>query len=209
MRWLDPPPEAPLTPDGLLKRLVDEIAETTGIPPAVKRVDLDALADALRLAWTPGNDPRPDRLQVIRLSARTFSALGSGAMARQLVLFGSGLVRPCVWEISGGRRMWVLDVQPLFPGEGAPLELTLFQALEAAIAGMAEVWDVSAGQGLLAIRNLGPLVDRLVRMPGSRGRKRRAALLREVLRASQSRLENLAPTRGWRQTPDVIHLGAS
>lgn len=210
MKWIDPlPREAVSTPDGLLKRLVDEVAKTTGVPPELKHADLDAMGDALRLAWTPRNDPRPDPLRVACLSARTLSALGFGALARRLLLFGCGLVRPCAWEVAGGGRIWVLDLQPLFPEEGAPLELALFPALESAIAGMAEVWDSSAGQGLLGIRNLGPLLDRLIRPAGLRGRRRRSALMRELLRSGQSRLEALAPVRGWRYTPAVIRIGAS
>lgn len=209
MKWLDPTPETALPPDARLKRLVETITEATGKHPPIKNVEIEALADALRLAWEERTEPFPDPFRLVQLSARTLGDLGSTAMARQLLLFGSGLAVPATWEISGEHGLWILDVRHLFSGGGNPLELALFRGVTSAVVAMSEVWDGSAGRGMLGLRNLRQSVEILSGCPGPRAKRRQAALIRELLQALHFRLESLGPARGWRHVPDVIHLGGS
>lgn len=208
MKWLDPPSGAEARPDALLKRLIAEVAETTGQPVSLKAVDLDALCDALRRVLTARGETRVDPIRVVELSARTLGDLGEDDLARRLLMFGSGLVTPAVWEVSGGGTLWILDLRRLAVDAGVQIELTLFRSLDAAIAAMADLWDASSGQGRLGLRHVGATAARLLGDADPRG-KRGRAIAREILARGRARLERLATERGWRSTPEVLDLGAS
>jgi hypothetical protein len=206
MKWLDSPPDAALPPDALLKRLIAETTEATGHPPSLKDVDIDALGNALRRVLAARGETAVDAIRVIELSARTLGDLGAGDMARRLLMFGSGLVTPAVWEVSGGGKLWILDLRRLAVDAGVQIELTVFRSLDAAIAAMADVWDASDGQGRLGLRHVHSTAAHLLGDVDPRGR-RSQPLAREILERSRARLHELAAARHWQHVPEVLNLG--
>lgn len=207
MRWLDHPSPSGQPPDALLKRLLAECSATTGQPPSLKDVDIEALADALNRVLSERRELPASPYRVVELSARTLGDLGAGDLARHLLVFGSGLVSPSVWEASGGDRIWVLDLRRLAVDSGVQIELALFRCLDAAIAAMADVWDASAGQGRLGLRHVGVTAERLLGDAGRpQDRRSRAAFTRELLHHSRARLDALSSQRHWSHTPEVLSL---
>jgi hypothetical protein len=152
---------------------------------------------------TTGALPR-DEPYVAMLASRALSSLGEGEVAQRLLVYGTGLLTPALWEISRGASMWVLDLRRLTVDSAAPIELTLFRCLEVVVTATAEVWDASRGAGLLGLRHVCRTAAELLQRSLHTDEARRLA--EELRTQAAAQLETLRRDRGWRCAPDVVNL---
>lgn len=206
MKWIDQNSAPAGTAADLFHKMISTITSASGLPPAVKDVELEALTDTLRMIWID-SPQQPDFQQIIQYSAKALSDIGSETMARRVLVFGSGLVDRCFWQISAGHRMWMLDVGLLFSRTEPLLELTVVMALALVMDSISEVWDESRGRGVLGIRALEELAGRICADGGRRGQRRRERLADDLLYFIKMRLEAEASSRDWQRAPDVVILG--
>ena len=144
-----------------------------------------------------------DANYLVMLASQALSSLGENGAARRLLLFGSGLVRPSEWEVSGDRAMWVLDLKQIAVREDAALELILFNSLNMILDAIADVWDASRGDGVLGLRHVCQSATLLLGAPTA---PQVARLSEEIKTACVRRLERLESARGWSRHPDVMDL---
>ncbi len=137
------------------------------------------------------------------MTAQAMAALGDGRMARRVVVFGSGLVRPSEWEVTGGDAVWVVDLKQITLHEGARLELALFTSLNVVLDAIADVWDPTQGRGTLGLRNVCRAAAHLL---GTSKDKPVRELVAEVFQACTVKLEQLGQARGWEDVPAVMSV---
>jgi len=206
VKWLDRPAADDPAPGALLKRLIADVSDATGRAPSLKDADIDELAEALRRVLAERGEIPAAPFRVVKLSARTLGELGAGDLARRLLVFGSGLVRPSVWEASGGGRIWILDLRRLTVDAGVQIELTVFRSLDAVIAAIVDVWDESSGLGRLGLRHVQGTAERLFGAADQARGRRSTAFAKELLLRSRARLQQLASERRWAHVPEVLSL---
>lgn len=144
-----------------------------------------------------------DSQYVLMLASRALDSIGEGEAAKRLLLFGSGLVKPSEWDVSGGETVWVVDLRQLTLREDAPIELVFFASLSMILDCIAEVWDESSGKGILGLRHICSAVCDLV---GDSNVKRRKKLAAEIKDVCGRRLEQMKCERKWTSVPEVIDL---
>lgn len=138
------------------------------------------------------------------LAAQAMASLGETDAARRLVVFGTGMVRPSEWIVTGGRTAWVFDLREMTIRDGAPLELLFFKSVQIVMEAMADVWDESRGDGVLGLRNVLCAASRLLCAPEDAARV--AGLTAEIREMCASKLDQLRERRGWATTPSVLNL---
>jgi hypothetical protein len=116
-------------------------------------------------------------------------------------VFSSSVVRPSRCSAYSGQVAWVLDLDRVGVDSGGWLEMSVHEALRRLIGDVADIWDESAGEGLLAVRGLRGFVRRAVQDPD-------ALQPAEVLRYCADVLEHEARQRSWAFCPDVVDLEA-
>jgi hypothetical protein len=136
------------------------------------------------------------------LAARALSAVGEGDAAKRVYLFGSGLVSPSEWEITGREAVWTVDLLRIAVSEESAHEMILFVSLHLVLDAMAGVWDSSGGRGTLGLRHVCETA-RVLSGNDSRGAARAAAEIRDWCCA---KLRQLARTRAWTDVPQVLNL---
>jgi hypothetical protein len=188
----------------LLRRLSHMLGETLPLSEA----QMEELARAIDLfigeQQPPAGAAPRDEPYVAMLASRALSSLGEGEVAQRLLVYGTGLVTPALWEVSRGASMWVLDLRRLTVSSEAPLELTLFRCLEVVVTATAEVWDASCGAGLLGLRHVCRTAAELLQRSPHTGEAR--SLAEELRSQAAAQLETLRRDRGWRCAPDVVNL---
>lgn len=105
-------------------------------------------------------------------------------------LFASRLIRPSRWLVDNGRVIWVLDLSRFRFDADLGLELAFHQAIHAILHAIAEIWDQTAGVGILGLRS--------VRSCGHS--------LHEVQSLCSDLLERIKIQRGWVSMPQVLNL---
>ena len=148
-----------------------------------------------------------DSHYLVMLASRALSSLGKGCAARRLVVFGTGLVKPAEWEISGGNAMWILDLKQITFALDDRLEMTLFASLRAVLEAIADGWDDSSGRGTLGLRHV---IGAAAQLLGAREASGQVAdLATEIRQRCRSILEQLGAERGWQETPEIVDLDIS
>ncbi|MCX7590126.1 MAG: hypothetical protein N2255_00715 [Kiritimatiellae bacterium] len=137
------------------------------------------------------------------LTSRAMLAVGEHKLAGRVLLFGTGLVQPAVWNVAGDGELWVLDVCRIISPNHEFLELSVLSSLNIILDAMAEVWDRTDGHGTLGLRrtglrHVGAGQTRLV------GQERELAA--QITDHCRWKLEQLSRTREWQTTPVVINL---
>jgi hypothetical protein len=145
-----------------------------------------------------------DAQYLVLLASQALSSIGNARAARRLYLFGSGMVRPSEWEVSGDRALWVLDLKQLTVHDGASLELIFFNGLRIILESISDVWDETSGRGVLGLRHICPAVSALLGNTASR--RESAALAAEIRSLCARKLEQSRSERHWQHTPEVINL---
>jgi hypothetical protein len=168
-----------------------------------ERVDEMAWAVAKFVSRTAGA-LTADTTYLVALASQALRAVGERQAARRVLVHGTGMVRPAYWEVTGNDAMWVVDLRQMTFAPGAALELIFFGGLMAVIEAIAEVWDATQGAGALGLRHVSCAAAALF---GERqGRRRAAALAREIRSLCAARLDGLKERRGWTETPVILDL---
>jgi len=138
------------------------------------------------------------------LAAQAMSSIGESDVARRLVVFGTGMVGPSQWIVTGDHAMWVLDLREMTIREDAPLELLFFKGMQIVIESMADVWDESRGDGVLGLRHICCAASKL--LCASEDASSVTELTTEIKGMCTSKLNQLRDLRGWLTTPMVLNL---
>jgi len=145
-----------------------------------------------------------DSEYLIQLASRALASLGHGPAARRLLVFGTGLVMPAEWEISGNDAMWILNLRQIAVRAEASLEMVFFGCLSIVMDSMADVWGECSGRGTLGLRHVWATAGSLL---GERASRRKIESLADEIRAvCVEKLERMRQERGWASVPTVINL---
>jgi len=140
---------------------------------------------------------------LVMLASRALSSLGQKQAAHRLVVFGSGLVRPSEWEVTGDEEVWTLDLRQMTVRDDAPLELVFFSSLNIVLGSIVDVWDASEGRGVLGLRHVCSTASALL----SGGKPRAvSALADEIRKTCEAKLKQVHGERKWRHVPAVMNL---
>ena len=140
---------------------------------------------------------------LLMLASQALSAIGEGKAARRLYLFGSGMVRPAEWVVTGNDKVWELDLKRMTVRQDDRLELTFFNGLMTVLDAIADVWDETGGQGVLGLRHVCAAADSFLGKLHTSGR---LSMTAEIIARCQHKLSNMARQRGWPTTPRVMSL---
>lgn len=189
----------------VVSHIEDVIAENCGEALQLDRRQAAELATAVA-AYVEQHEESGayvDSGYLVMLASRALSTLGEQAAAHRLLVFGSGLVRPAEWEVTGGDDIWTLDLRQMSVRDDIGLELVFFSSLNIVLASIAEVWDATGGHGVLGLRHVCGTASALLG-----GGKPRAvsALAAEIRAACEAKLRQVQAERDWRYVPDVMNL---
>lgn len=192
---------------GAVRGIVSELLERSGCgaqadPDMVEQLSF-AVADFIEEQGLSWREKTPHYL--VMLVSRALDSLGQGETARRLLVFGTGLIRPALWEISGDGGMWTLDLRRItVASKGGALELILFRCLSAALTSVADIWDDDRGGGTLGLRGVLPVAAGLLNR--SPDEPAVARLAREIHHWCVRHLADTGKDRGWQEVPRVILL---
>lgn len=145
--------------------------------------------------------------QLVMLASRVLRSLGAGPSAHRLTIFGTGLVKPSAWTLSGGGSAWRVDMQRLLTQSDAALEMVLFACVQAILDCLAEAWDSTNGHGSLVLRGLDQVAaDLLQRREQTRPVRQ---LVDEVRAHCEARLRQMQTQRSWQFVPALMRDGMS
>lgn len=141
---------------------------------------------------------------LVMLASKAMSSIGQDRAALRLVVFGSGMVRPSEWEVTGGSEVWTLDLKQMTVADATSLELVVFNTLNIVLDSVTDVWDASNGNGVLGLRHVCDTAAGLLGV--SRNSKAVADLSNEIVRVCGLKLEKVGRSRGWETCPQVMNL---
>jgi len=148
--------------------------------------------------------PVVDSKYVLMLASQALSSIGHDHAARRLLLFGTGLMRPSEWEVTGERAVWALDLREITVRDDAPLELLFFGSLSIILESIADVWDETGGRGVLGLRHVCMAASALL---GKKGTRRELSQLSEEIKETcRGKLSQIQQQRAWEMTPEVLNL---
>ncbi len=163
-----------------------------------------ATAVAAFLESRGGHEQVVDSGYLVMLASQAMSAVGEVADARRMLVFGSGLVRPSEWEVTGGDEVWTIDLHRITVADGAPLELVFFNALGMVIESIADVWDTTSGRGVLGLRHV--CLTALSLLGGKRRKGAVQSLVEEIKGVCGDRLARVRQQRQWASCPVIMNL---
>ncbi len=140
---------------------------------------------------------------LVMLASRALSSLGEQGAAHRLLVFGSGLVRPSEWEVTGGEDVWTLDLRQMTVRDDAALELVFFNSLNIVLACIADVWEQTQGRGVLGLRHV---CDTATAVLGGGKPGAVSALASEIRKSCEAKLAQIYTERGWQHIPAVMNL---
>ncbi len=145
-----------------------------------------------------------DARSLVLMTSQGLDSVGNTGVARRFLLHGTGLAKPSEWEVTHGDTMWVIDLKQLTVRDDAPLELIFFTGLGIIIETLADIWDATAGRGVLGLRHICGTAEALL---GDGGKLADiVSLSDEIRRHCHDRLERLRRDRGWADRPQVLNL---
>jgi hypothetical protein len=191
----------------IVSHIADEVGVVCGNNVLSTPENVKAMAAAVELFLSEkGDSSCVESKYLVMLTSRALSSVGEGAAARRLLLFGTGLVKPSEWEVSGGDSMWVLDLKQMTVRTDVVLEMVFFNSLNIVLDSIADIWDENSGRGVLGLRNVCCVAEAMI---GSAAKKSKALVAaREIREASCSKLEKIGKDRGWSEIPRVVDLDA-
>lgn len=145
-----------------------------------------------------------DSKYLVMLASHALSSIGERHVARRLLVFGTGLVRPAQWEVTGEEAIWVLDLKQMTVRDDGFLELVFFNSLNIILESIADVWDESSGQGVLGLRHV--YSTSLALLGCSRKKREAMALAEEIKTLCSGKLGEIRDERGWKDSPLVMNL---
>ena len=188
----------------LAAHLMGEIETACDGDMPVRQEDLQELASTIEyfLNETSQNESVESRYLVL-LASRALFSMGEEQTARRLMLFGTGLFKPSEWEVSCGKKMWILDLKQMTLRDDDLIELTFFNCLNIVLEATADIWDKSLGEGVLGLQNICCAASALLHKVTP---KKTAVVGEEIRDACRLKLEQLGGKRGWASTPEVMNL---
>ncbi len=189
----------------VVRHIVDEIEALCGDSLSLSDLETRELARAVELYLDEYESVEcVDAGYLVMLASQALKSIGQENAGRRLYIFGSGMVKPAEWVITGEHQLWILDLKQITLGDRAPLELLFFNSLVMILDAMADVWDDSAGSGGLGLRHVCRSIEGLLDI-GRRSRRARM-LSDEIIDICRIKLDKLKSERGWERAPDVINL---
>ena len=193
--------------DPLIEHLAAQMASWCGEEGLVGSGQVDELACAVA-RFVEGEAPSDavDSGYLVMLASRALSAIGENQAAQRMLLYGTGLVRPSHWEVTGGDAMWVLDLKEMTVLSDTCLEMVFFNCLVLILDSIAEVWDETGGSGVLGLRHVLAAARGLSGTGADGGRERSRSLSEEIKRVCARKLEMLGQQRQWITQPVIMDL---
>ena len=142
--------------------------------------------------------------KIVMLASQALSSVGEEKAARRMILYGSGLVRPSEWIVTGEDSMWVLDLKQITVREDAMLELFFYKSLYVVLDSISDIWDQTSGNGTLGLRHVCAAAKNL---SGDESKSvRLSAVENEIIDVCRCRLEQMSADRNWTEVPGVVNL---
>jgi len=189
----------------LVSNLVAEISEVCGDDLGMDHGKIEDLACAVEsFLEREHNGAAVDSRYIVMLASKALSSVGEGAAGRRLLVFGTGLVKPSEWEVTGKDSLLVLDLKEMMISEDSPLELVFFGSLGIVIDSISEIWDKAGGQGVLGLKNI--FSTALALLGNESNSKNIAVLGEEIKSVCERKLEQICRERKWSQVPRVMNL---
>lgn len=190
---------------GIVQHLVAEIESLCGGALSLSPPETEELARTVEMFLAESDAVEcVDAGYLVLLASRALSSVGQEHAGSRLYLFGTGMIKPAEWEVTGEHQLWVLDLKRMTVGDEAPLEMLFFRSLTMIIDSIADVWDDAAGCGGLGLRNVCRSVEGLAGVDA--GSRRSRLLTREIIDICRRKLHKLHVERNWIAVPDVINL---
>lgn len=202
MIW-DPHRQEPDGQSAMVSHITAEIEAAGGVDIMADPSHMDQLAHAVETFLKDNNASAVESRYLVFLASRALASLGEERAARRVLLFGSGLVRPAEWEISTGQEMLVLDLRQVTLRGDACVELVFFNALSVVLESIADLWDPTAGGGVLGLKNVCRVAADLL---GHDGKKQVEAVATDIRIHAGRKLEQVGTQRNWTDVPRVINL---
>jgi len=189
----------------VVSQITAEIAEICADDLAMDPARIEELAKAVEsFIELEHNGEYADSRYIVMLASRALSSIGESAAGRRLLVFGTGLVKPSEWVVTGTDAMWILDLKEMVINESSPLELVFFGSLLIVIESVAEIWDKTGGNGVLGLKNVLVTAEAFL---GAGGDAKKAVLMgSEIKLACENKLEQLSRDRKWEYVPRVMNL---
>ncbi len=141
---------------------------------------------------------------LVMLASRAISSVGDKTNALRLVVFGTGMVRPSEWEVTGGEEVWTVDLKQMTVKDNSSLELIVFNSLNIVLNSIAEIWDSSHGKGVLGLRHVCATAAALLGV--DKNTKAVSNLSDEIQSLCTAKLRQISKTRDWKSVPEVMNL---
>ena len=199
---LDPTRTSPLD-SAVISHIVSGIADVCDATMADSS-DVVELARAVEHFVKEGDRAATDSDHLTVLASKALTSIGNVCAARRLILFGTGMVRPSEWIITGFETAWVLDLKHITVRIDSSLELVFFTNLDTIVESIADIWDDSEGRGVLGLRHVCAAASSL--LGSGEDKKKVAGLAAEIKALCSSRLEQVREVRGWKSAPVVMNL---
>ncbi|MBN1558140.1 MAG: hypothetical protein JW951_08340 [Lentisphaerae bacterium] len=185
--------------------IVGHVDEVCGGTLSIDADAVEDLARAVEAYLAEGHAGEfVDSRYLVLLACRALSAVGEDRAARRLLLYGTGLVLPSEWEVTGGKAVWVLDLRQITVRAEERLELVLFNCLSGVLGSIAEIWDASRGRGVLGLRHVSGAAQALLGGGSAPGKVRELA--REIKTLCALKLSRIGDERGWTHVPEILDL---
>lgn len=193
------------TQSAIVAHLTGELESVCGEELTIDADNVQELARAVEcfVEEEVGGDA-VDSKYLVLLASRALTSLGEGTAAQRMLLFGTGLLKPAEWEVSGSAAMWVLDLRQMTVRDDAGLELVFFGSVNMILEAMAYLWDASEGSGVLGLRHV-CLTAASILGDGARDVDV-FALAQELRSMCSAKLEQIGQERGWSSLPHVLNL---
>jgi|GEM_PF-1629164 len=189
----------------VVSHITAEIADVCGDGESMDPSNVEELAKAVESFLEHEQDGvAADSRYIVMLASKALTSIGEGTAGRRLLVFGTGLVKPSEWEVTGDDEVWVLDLKEMVLNENSPLELIFFGSLSMVIESIAEIWDKGRGRGVIGLKNV---FSTAVALLGSNCDVRNATVLVDEIRlVCEKKLEQLREERHWESVPRVMNL---
>lgn len=189
----------------LLSHISEQVAEICGHEHIVQSGNIHDIAHAVAsFLDDSGNSHSVDSSYLVMLASRALSSIGEKEAAHRVFLFGTGMVKPAQWEVSGSEAMWVLDLREMTVLADADLEIVFFNSLAMILESMASFWDETGGNGVLGLRHVSSAVAAL--LGGFESKNQMQELTSEIKDMCISKLESVSRERSWESIPLVMDL---
>jgi len=205
MIWQDQPLITPPRA-AFLARILEEVPLACGNSALADHPRLTEAAHGVA-AYLESQDSPPtaiERRTVFALLSTALDAAGERFLARRLRMFDAALVYPTNWVVTGDGRVWVMNLRHIVTVREKCIELALFDRIGIALRTFADVWDVTSGKGVLALRNYVWAAECV--FGKDRGSRYARDFAKEIPPFCAEYLDRLRTVRQWRVSPQVMCL---